>query len=149
MDNTYRDRDKNMPDWNARYRKYEHRDYEDDPALNQSMIRRKDTKFDTSAMEIGHMAKTTPSIPLAAGNGSQRSHDTEWSSNNAIRKQTTIDKYSTTEHMKLDKNVVANSPIAIEPFDTVTSSWSNSDVDTNEISDNGQQTAQNSSEYKH
>lgn len=147
-DNTYGDRDKNMPDWNARYRKYEHRDYEDDAALNQSTIRRKDGKFNSSAVDGGHANKTTAPTPLLVGGGSQRSHDIERGSNNAIRKQTTIEKYSTTEHTKLDKNVAANSPSAIEPLDTVTSSWSNSDVDTNEISDNGQQIAQNSSEYR-
>lgn len=156
-DVAYRDRDRNMPDWNARYEKYGYGDYSVDPLLNQT--HRKDMKINMSAVETGPMFKSTPPTLSNVVAVSQRSYDSDRNSNNAVPKQTTIDKYSTTEHMKVaDKNVVVNSPFAIEPQDTVTSNWTTnpintinadiySDVDTNEISDNSQQIAQNISEY--
>lgn len=157
-DHAHRDRDKNMPDWNARYEKYGYGDYGIDPLLNQT--HRKDMKINMSAMDTGPMFKSTPPTLSNVVGLSQRAYDIDRNSNNAVPKQTTNDKYSTTEHMKVaDKNVVvASSPIATESHDTVASNWTTnpintinadiySDVDTNEISDNSQQIAQNISEY--
>lgn len=154
-----RDRDKNMPDWNARNEKYGYGDYDIDPLSMLNQTHRKDMKINMSTMDTGPMFKSTPPTLSNVVGAVQRSHDIERSSSNAVPKQITIDKYSTTEHIKVaDKNVVvANSAIAIDPRDTVTSNWTTnpintinadiySDVDTNEISDTSQQIAQNISE---
>lgn len=154
MDYVHRDRDKNMPDWNAGYGKY-YGGYDEETALlNQT--HRKDMKVDRS-FEIGHVLKSTPPT-LSSNIGVHRTYSNERSANNATTKQVTIDKHGTTEHMKINtENAVGgNSAIAAESLDPIISNWTSnaistdlfSDVDTNEISDNGQQIAQNSSEYQ-